>query len=91
MESKTLPFADLVIVLQAILPYDLFPEYNRAFCNQFRDFHDGVIAVGDFVYFLGRASHALPERDSMFERLVGQLAMRKIGEYDSLSRWLGHS
>jgi hypothetical protein len=91
MDSKTLPFADLVTVLQAILPYDLFPEYNRAFCNQFRDFYDSKLTVGAFIGFLDVTTTNLFERESMFERLVGQLAMRKVGSYDELSRWLGHS
>ena len=88
MESKTLHFADIVTVLQAILPYDLFPGYNRIFCLEFRNCHDGYLGVDTFVNFLRTASNNLPERSSIFERLVGQLAMRKVGDYDALSEWL---
>jgi hypothetical protein len=87
MDSNTLLFANYVVILQAILPYDMFPQYNRALWLAFRDRHDGYISVGDFVNFL--RSHSLTW---VFDRLVGQLAMRDVGEYDAIyDHLLDHS
>jgi hypothetical protein len=79
MDSKSLLFADYVVILQAILPYDMFPEYNRVLWLAFRDRHDRHIKLGEFIEFLRSNSLML-----VFERLVGQLAMRGIGEYDAI-------
>ena len=82
----TLLFAEYTVVLQAVLPYDLFPSVNRAFCLDFRNRHDDQLERGEFLNFIGVATQNWPERESIFDRLVGQLAMRKLGTYDELAR-----
>jgi hypothetical protein len=84
MESKSLFFADFVVILQAILPYDLFGTYYTQFCISFRDRHDSRIEVTEFVTFLDSTTWNRAERQSVFARLVGQLAMRVVGAYDQL-------
>lgn len=85
METVTLPFAEFVVVLQAILPYNIFPSINHAFCLDFRNRHDDNLNIGEFIGFLALAVRRLPECDSIFDRLVGQLAMRKVGAYDDVA------
>lgn len=88
MDRKQLPFPEFVGILQAVLPFDLFPMLNSGFCLEFRNRHDGHLEVGEFIRFLRVAIAALPEYNAVFDRLVGQLAMRKVGTYDELSAWL---
>jgi hypothetical protein len=88
MESKSLFFADFVVILQAILPYDLFGVYYNDLCMAFRDRHDSRISVDEFVNFLDATTWNRAERSSVFARLVGQLAMRVVGAYDQLDQYL---
>lgn len=88
MDTATLPFVELVVILQTVLPFDLFPFVNSSFCLAFRNRHDGHLTVGEFVGFLSAAIINLPEHNSVMDRLVGQLAMRKVGSYDGLATWL---
>lgn len=85
MDTATLSFAEFVVILQAILPYDLFPPANRLFCLDFRNRHDDDLYIGEFINFLTAALRRFPERESIFDRLIGQLAMRKIATYDEVA------
>lgn len=84
IRNKTLPFIDIVIVLQSIVSYDLFPSFNRSLCMTFRGSHDQTVSVGDFLDWLNSASQGEQQRESIYDRLVGHLAMHKVAPYDEL-------
>ena len=85
IRSKTLPFIDIVIILQSIVPYDLFPSFNRSLCMTFRGSHDQTVSTGEFLDWLNVASQGEQQREAIYDRLVGHLAMHNVGLYDQ--RW----
>lgn len=84
LRDKNLPFCDAVVMLQSIVPYDLFSAYHYSLCHTFRSSHDETVGVVDFLVWFDKMSQGDRQRDSIYDRLVGHLAVRKVGTYDAL-------
>ena len=84
IRSKSLPFIDTIIILQSIVPYDIFPSFNRSLCATFRGSHEQTLNLGDFLDWLDETTRGEQQRDAIYDRLVGHLAMHKVGAYDQL-------
>jgi len=89
---KTLSTQEVASILQLIFPYDLTPVILTSFHVKSR----GREVTLNFLFdFLELETRGDSERQSVFGRLVGELAGRRIGDFDSLTllaqNLLGHS
>lgn len=92
LRSKTLTLQEVGSILNLIFPYDLTPMILSSFNVKSRGREVTLEFLFDFLEFETRGDS---ERYSVFGRLVGELAGRRIGDFDSLTllaeNVVGHS
>lgn len=92
LRTKTLTLQEVSSILNLIFPYDLTPMILSSFNVKSR----GREVTLEFLFeFLELETRGDSERYSVFGRLVGELAGRRIGDFDSLTllaeNVVGHS
>lgn len=92
LRTKTLTLQEVRSILNLIFPYDLTPMILSSFNVKSR----GREVTLEFLFeFLELETRGDSERYSVFGRLVGELAGRRIGDFDSLTllaeNVVGHS
>lgn len=90
--SKSLTTEEVASILQLIFPYDLTPMILSSFHTKSRGRQVTLQFLFDFLELETRGDS---ERYTVFGRLVGELAGRRIGDFDSLTllaqEVVGHS
>jgi hypothetical protein len=85
--SKSLSTEEVISILQLIFPYDLTPMILSSFHVKSRGREVTLQFLFDFLELVTRGES---ERYSVFGRLVGELAGRRIGDFDSLTLLAQH-
>jgi hypothetical protein len=87
LRSKSLTTEEVASILQVIFPYDITPVILTSFHVKSR----GRDVTLEFLFdFLELETRGDSEQPTVFGRLVGELAGRRIGDFDSLTLLAQH-